>query len=66
MEFPSFISQLLQPIGPLRSNDELEYVLMYAPSPNIMQNYGRGAVQALIEKNYSRIMDNLRLQPPEF
>ena len=66
MEFPSFISQLLQPIGPLRISDELEYVLMYAPSPNIMQNYGRGAVQALIEKNYSRIMDNLRLQPPEF
>nr|POE58198.1 hypothetical protein CFP56_21471 [Quercus suber] len=38
MEFPSFISQLLQPIGPLQINDEPEDVLMYAPSP---KNHGQ-------------------------
>ena len=67
MEFPSFISQLLQLIDPLRINDEHEDVfILYALALGIMRNYSCDAVQASIEMNNFRIMDNLCQRPPEF
>ena len=67
MEFPSFISQLLQSIGPLRIDDKLEDVfILYTLAPGIMRNYGHDAIQASIEMNNFRIMDNLRQHPFEF
>ena len=64
----SFLASFLnQPIGLLSINDELEDVfILYAPASDIMRNYSHDVVQASIEMNNSRIMDNLRRHPPKF
>lgn len=61
MEFPSFLSSLLQSVGPLRITDgPQDLLVLYVPPPNTMQNFGRGAVQAPIALNYERLISNLR------
>nr|AWV67014.1 capsid [Lysoka partiti-like virus]AWV67016.1 capsid [Lysoka partitivirus]AWV67018.1 capsid [Lysoka partitivirus]AWV67020.1 capsid [Lysoka partitivirus] len=61
MEFPTFVSTLLQTIGPLRVTDgAVDVLLIYAPPPNTMQNFGRMTAQQPDEPRYARLLSNLR------
>nr|POE91621.1 hypothetical protein CFP56_18575 [Quercus suber] len=64
----SFLASFLNYLsGLLRINDEIEDVfILYAPAPGIMRNHSHDTVQASIEMNNFKIMDNLREHPPEF
>lgn len=72
MEFPSYISSLIQTIGPLRIEDAAQNCLvLYATTPATMQTFGRTEAHIPADPCYYRLISNLqavgvRMTPVDF